>query len=40
MTTTPFRIGFLPLVDAALPMLAADFYPLDRSGDVFTWEPV
>ena len=34
--------GWTPesVVDAALPMLAADFYPLDRSGDVFTWEPV
>ncbi len=25
MTTTPFRIGFLPLVDAALPILAREF---------------
>ena len=33
--------GWTPqaVVEAALPMLAADFYPLDRSGDVFTWEP-
>jgi len=23
-----------------LPMLRPDFYPLDRSGDVFTWDPV
>jgi NAD(P)-dependent dehydrogenase (short-subunit alcohol dehydrogenase family) len=33
--------GWTPagVVESALPMLAADFYPLDRSGDVFTWEP-
>jgi hypothetical protein len=24
----------------ALPALKAMFYPLDRSGDVFTWDPV
>jgi NAD(P)-dependent dehydrogenase (short-subunit alcohol dehydrogenase family) len=28
------------VLDGALPMLRADFYPLDRSGDVFTWDPV
>jgi NAD(P)-dependent dehydrogenase (short-subunit alcohol dehydrogenase family) len=27
------------VVDTALPMLRADFYRLDRSGDVFTWDP-
>jgi NAD(P)-dependent dehydrogenase (short-subunit alcohol dehydrogenase family) len=27
------------VVESALPMLAADFYRLDRSADVFTWEP-
>lgn len=34
--------GWTPesVLDTALPMLAADFFPLDRSGDVFTWEPV
>lgn len=34
--------GWTPesVLDTALPMLAADFYPLERSGDVFTWEPV
>ena len=33
--------GWTPqsVVDAALPMLAADFYGLDRSSDVFTWDP-
>jgi NAD(P)-dependent dehydrogenase (short-subunit alcohol dehydrogenase family) len=33
--------GWTPesVVDAALPMLSADFYPLHRSGDIFTWEP-
>lgn len=33
--------GWTPesVVDAALPMLAADFYPLHRSGDIFTWDP-
>ena len=24
----------------ALPALKADFYALDRSGDVFSWDPV
>src|SRR5882672_10942549 len=28
------------VLDTALPMLRADFFPLDRSGDVFTWDPV
>ncbi len=28
------------VLDTALPMLQADFYGLDRSGDVFTWDPV
>ena len=28
------------VVDSALPMLRAGFYALDRSGDVFTWDPV
>jgi len=23
-----------------LPMLRNDFYPLLRSGDIFTWDPV
>jgi NAD(P)-dependent dehydrogenase (short-subunit alcohol dehydrogenase family) len=34
--------GWTPesVLDTALPMLSADFFPLDRSGDVFTWEPV
>lgn len=34
--------GWTPesVIEGALPMLSADFYPLDRSGDVFTWEPV
>jgi NAD(P)-dependent dehydrogenase (short-subunit alcohol dehydrogenase family) len=34
--------GWTPesVIDTALPMMAADFYPLDRSSDVFTWEPV
>jgi NAD(P)-dependent dehydrogenase (short-subunit alcohol dehydrogenase family) len=27
------------IIDAALPMFAPDFYALDRSGDVFTWDP-
>lgn len=26
--------------DHALPAMKADFYPLDRSGDIFTWDPV
>ncbi len=34
--------GWTPqsVVDTALPMLRAGFYPLDRSSDVFTWDPV
>ncbi|HEV7575236.1 MAG TPA: SDR family NAD(P)-dependent oxidoreductase [Caldimonas sp.] len=28
------------VVDSALPMLRAGFFPLDRSSDVFTWDPV
>jgi NAD(P)-dependent dehydrogenase (short-subunit alcohol dehydrogenase family) len=28
------------VVDSALPMLRSVFFPLDRSGDVFTWDPV
>lgn len=34
--------GWTPqtVLDAALPMMAADFYSLDRSGDVFTWDPM
>ena len=26
--------------DHALPAMKADFYPLDRSGDIFSWDPV
>ncbi len=34
--------GWTPqsVLDTALPMLQADFYALERSGDVFTWDPV
>ena len=34
--------GWTPqgVLDTALPMLSADFFPLNRSGDVFTWDPV
>jgi NAD(P)-dependent dehydrogenase (short-subunit alcohol dehydrogenase family) len=34
--------GWTPesVLATALPMLRADFYGLDRSGDVFTWDPV
>ena len=34
--------GWTPegVVETALPMLRAGFFPLDRSGDVFTWDPV
>ncbi len=28
------------VIDSALPMMEADFIPLDRSGDVFTWDPM
>ena len=34
--------GWTPetVLSNALPMLKADFYDLDRSSDVFTWDPV
>ena len=34
--------GWTPesVLETALPMLRAGFYPLDRSADVFTWDPV
>jgi NAD(P)-dependent dehydrogenase (short-subunit alcohol dehydrogenase family) len=34
--------GWTPesVIETALPMLQSDFYALDRSSDVFTWEPV
>lgn len=33
--------GWTPdaIVERVLPMFEKDFYPLDRSGDVFTWDP-
>jgi NAD(P)-dependent dehydrogenase (short-subunit alcohol dehydrogenase family) len=43
----PFRTahtadGWTPeaVAERVFPMFAKDFYPLDRSGDVFTWDPV
>jgi hypothetical protein len=43
----PFRTahtseGWTPesVVDRVFPMFANDFYPLHRSADVFTWDPV
>jgi len=34
--------GWTPesVVERVLPMFQNDFYPLHRSGDVFTWDPV
>jgi NAD(P)-dependent dehydrogenase (short-subunit alcohol dehydrogenase family) len=34
--------GWTPesVIEMALPMLQSDFYALDKSADVFTWEPV
>ncbi|HMO47789.1 MAG TPA: SDR family NAD(P)-dependent oxidoreductase [Rubrivivax sp.] len=34
--------GWTPesILDTALPMMRADFYRLDRSADVFSWDPV
>lgn len=34
--------GWTPesVIESALPMLRASFFPLERSGDVFTWDPV
>ncbi|MFT3792307.1 MAG: SDR family NAD(P)-dependent oxidoreductase [Rudaea sp.] len=34
--------GWTPenILETALPMLTPSFFPLDKSGDVFTWDPV
>jgi NAD(P)-dependent dehydrogenase (short-subunit alcohol dehydrogenase family) len=34
--------GWTPeaIAERVFPMFEKDFYPLDRSGDVFTWDPV
>jgi NAD(P)-dependent dehydrogenase (short-subunit alcohol dehydrogenase family) len=34
--------GWTPetVAERVFPMFAKDFYPLDRSGDIFTWDPV
>ena len=34
--------GWTPesVLETAIPMMQSDFYPLDRSGDVSTWDPV
>ena len=34
--------GWTPesVLETAIPMMQSDFYPLERSGDVFTWDPV
>jgi len=34
--------GWTPqtVIDHALPALKADFYDLDRSGDIFSWDPI
>ena len=34
--------GWTPesVLETALPTMKNDFYPLDRSGDIFTWDPV
>ena len=34
--------GWTPetIAERVFPMFASDFYPLQRSGDVFTWDPV
>ena len=34
--------GWTPetVIDHALPALKGSFFPLDRSGDIFTWDPV
>ena len=34
--------GWTPemIAERVFPMFASDFYPLHRSGDVFTWDPV
>lgn len=34
--------GWTPekIIETAIPALQADFFPLDRSSDVFTWDPI
>ena len=34
--------GWTPqsIVEHAFPALKSEFYPLDRSADVFSWDPV
>ena len=34
--------GWTPesVIDTAIPAMKAHFYNLDRSGDVFTWDPI
>ena len=34
--------GWTPetVLDHAIPAMSADFYPLDRSADVFSWDPI
>jgi len=34
--------GWTPetIAERVFPMFASDFYPLQRSGDIFTWDPV
>ena len=34
--------GWTPeaVLATAIPMMQSSFFPLDRSGDVFTWDPV
>ena len=34
--------GWTPetVLDHAIPAMASDFYPLDRSADVFSWDPI
>lgn len=34
--------GWTPqsVIDHALPAMSSEFYPLERSGDIFTWDPI
>ena len=43
MTTQPHDVYTIPLeaiAELALPALKPSFMPLDRSGDLFSWDPL
>ena len=40
IATTEGHILINSNLEKSVPMLRASFFPLDRSSDVFTWDPV